>query len=152
MQTRLALFYSAASIAGAFSGLLAFALDKMEGIGGLDGWRWVSLFANKQNHQTNSCPDLYYRGPDDGSTRFYLAVRDVGFAGKGRLLLDRRESIFHPSAGAGLQHRRQGWRKIQVEVLAASPDGLEDLSFSRYILGEYNNWVWLYLLAAHGGI
>lgn len=40
MQTRLAVFYSAASMAGAFSGLLAYALDKMEGIGGLAGWRW----------------------------------------------------------------------------------------------------------------
>lgn len=43
MQTRLAVFYSAASLAGAFSGLLAFALDKMEGIGGLDGWRWIFI-------------------------------------------------------------------------------------------------------------
>ena len=40
MQTRLAVFYCAATIAGAFSGLLAFALQKMDGIGGLEGWRW----------------------------------------------------------------------------------------------------------------
>ncbi|WDK21992.1 major facilitator superfamily transporter [Colletotrichum graminicola] len=41
IQLRQALFFSAASIAGAFSGLLAFAIAKMEGIGGLEGWRWL---------------------------------------------------------------------------------------------------------------
>jgi sugar phosphate permease len=28
---------------GAFSGLLAFAISKMDGIGGLDGWRWIFI-------------------------------------------------------------------------------------------------------------
>lgn len=39
----MAVFYSAASMAGAFSGLLAFALQKMHGIGGLEGWRWIFI-------------------------------------------------------------------------------------------------------------
>lgn len=38
-----ALFFSAASIAGAFSGLLAFAIAKMDGIGNLEGWRWIFI-------------------------------------------------------------------------------------------------------------
>ncbi|CZR63260.1 probable permease of the major facilitator superfamily [Phialocephala subalpina] len=42
-QLRQALFFSAASIAGAFSGLLAFAIAKMDGVGGLDGWRWIFI-------------------------------------------------------------------------------------------------------------
>lgn len=37
------MFFSAASIAGAFSGLLAFAISKMDGIGGLEGWRWIFI-------------------------------------------------------------------------------------------------------------
>lgn len=41
--TRLAIFYSCASLSGAFSGLLAFALEKMDGIGGLAGWRWIFI-------------------------------------------------------------------------------------------------------------
>ncbi|OKL62570.1 hypothetical protein UA08_02139 [Talaromyces atroroseus] len=40
---RNALFFSAASIAGAFSGLLAFAIDKMDGVGNLAGWRWIFI-------------------------------------------------------------------------------------------------------------
>ncbi|KAK7413573.1 hypothetical protein QQX98_007582 [Neonectria punicea] len=43
IQFRQALFFSAASIAGAFSGLLAFAIAKMNGVGGLEGWRWIFI-------------------------------------------------------------------------------------------------------------
>lgn len=41
VQTRLAVFFSAASMAGAFSGLLAFAIETMDGVSGLHGWQWV---------------------------------------------------------------------------------------------------------------
>lgn len=43
IQLRQALFFSAASVAGAFSGLLAFGIAKMDGIGGLEGWRWIFI-------------------------------------------------------------------------------------------------------------
>ncbi|OAX38186.1 MFS general substrate transporter [Rhizopogon vinicolor AM-OR11-026] len=38
---RISIFFSAAIIAGAFSGFLAYAIDNMEGIGGLHGWQWI---------------------------------------------------------------------------------------------------------------
>ena len=40
VQSRMAVFYAGASLSGAFSGLLAYAIEKMDGIGGLAGWRW----------------------------------------------------------------------------------------------------------------
>ncbi|KAI0187434.1 major facilitator superfamily domain-containing protein [Xylaria flabelliformis] len=43
IQLRQAMFFSAASIAGAFSGLLAFAIAKLDGVGGLEGWRWIFI-------------------------------------------------------------------------------------------------------------
>ncbi|KAI0126752.1 major facilitator superfamily domain-containing protein [Xylariales sp. AK1849] len=43
IQFRQAMFFSAASIAGAFSGLLAFAISKMDGVGGLEGWRRIFI-------------------------------------------------------------------------------------------------------------
>lgn len=43
IQSRIGLLYGAASIAGAFSGLLAAAIEKMDGIAGLAGWRWIFL-------------------------------------------------------------------------------------------------------------
>jgi MFS family permease len=43
IQLRQAMFFSAASVAGAFSGLLAFGIAKMHGVGGLEGWRWIFI-------------------------------------------------------------------------------------------------------------
>ncbi|KAL3702694.1 hypothetical protein TMatcc_000006 [Talaromyces marneffei ATCC 18224] len=42
-QYRQALFFSAASVAGAFSGLLAYGIAKMNGVGGYAGWRWIFI-------------------------------------------------------------------------------------------------------------
>ncbi|KAF8665191.1 hypothetical protein AX14_006624, partial [Amanita brunnescens Koide BX004] len=38
---RIAMFYSAATVAGAFGGILAFGIEHMEGVGGLHGWQWI---------------------------------------------------------------------------------------------------------------
>ncbi|KAG9308050.1 major facilitator superfamily domain-containing protein [Chiua virens] len=38
---RIAVWLSAASMAGAFGGLLAYGIEMMEGIGGLRGWQWI---------------------------------------------------------------------------------------------------------------
>lgn len=42
-QLRYSVFFSAAILAGAFSGFLAFLLVKLDGVGGYDGWRWIFL-------------------------------------------------------------------------------------------------------------
>jgi sugar phosphate permease len=43
LALRQGLFFSAASVAGAFSGLLAYAIAKMHGVGGLNGWQWIFI-------------------------------------------------------------------------------------------------------------
>ncbi|KAI0677109.1 MFS general substrate transporter [Trametes maxima] len=43
LQQRVGIFYASASLSGAFGGLLATAIIKMEGIGGLSGWRWIFI-------------------------------------------------------------------------------------------------------------
>ncbi|KAG9380441.1 MFS general substrate transporter [Pyrenophora tritici-repentis] len=43
LQWRLTLFFSASIIAGAFGGLLAFAIAKMDGIANYRGWRWLFI-------------------------------------------------------------------------------------------------------------
>jgi len=40
---RVALFFSAASLAGAFGGILAWGIGHMSGVGGLDGWKWIFI-------------------------------------------------------------------------------------------------------------
>lgn len=42
---RIALFFSAATVAGAFGGLLAAALAKLNGKGGMHGWQWIVSYA-----------------------------------------------------------------------------------------------------------
>ncbi|RYP58627.1 hypothetical protein DL770_010388 [Monosporascus sp. CRB-9-2] len=42
-QKRYSLFFSSTSLAGAFGGLLASAIGKMDGIHGYHGWRWIFI-------------------------------------------------------------------------------------------------------------
>lgn len=43
LATRLAVFYCASALSGAFSGLLAAGIAKMSGVGGYAGWRWIFI-------------------------------------------------------------------------------------------------------------
>ncbi|KAL3472834.1 major facilitator superfamily domain-containing protein [Aspergillus californicus] len=43
LATRLALFFCASALSGAFSGVLAAGISKMDGVGGYAGWRWIFL-------------------------------------------------------------------------------------------------------------
>ncbi|KAK1252004.1 hypothetical protein MKX08_003191 [Trichoderma sp. CBMAI-0020] len=43
VQSRMVFFYAAVSLAGAFSGLLAYAIQMMDGVAGLQGWRWIFI-------------------------------------------------------------------------------------------------------------
>lgn len=40
---RMAIFFSAATAAGAFGGLLARGIMEMNGVGGLSGWNWIFI-------------------------------------------------------------------------------------------------------------
>ncbi|KAJ6498956.1 MFS general substrate transporter [Mycena sanguinolenta] len=41
VASRVAIFFSAATVAGAFGGILAYGIEKMEGVGGHHGWQWI---------------------------------------------------------------------------------------------------------------
>ncbi|KAJ3532091.1 hypothetical protein NMY22_g7890 [Coprinellus aureogranulatus] len=43
LQWRISIFFSAASVSGAFSGLLAYGIIHMDGIGGKAGWSWIFI-------------------------------------------------------------------------------------------------------------
>lgn len=43
LQLRVGVFYASASLSGAFGGLLATAIIKMDGVGNLAGWRWIFI-------------------------------------------------------------------------------------------------------------
>ncbi|KZL87242.1 major facilitator superfamily transporter [Colletotrichum incanum] len=43
LSTRISYFYCASALSGAFSGLLAAAIAEMDGVAGLEGWRWIFI-------------------------------------------------------------------------------------------------------------
>ena len=43
---RVALFFSAASLAGAFGGILAYGIGFMRGTAGLNGWQWIFILVS----------------------------------------------------------------------------------------------------------
>lgn len=77
LQWRLSLFYSAASMAGAFSGLLAFALQKMDGVGNLEGWRWIFIIEGLVT-VVAGCT-LHWTLPDSPTTAKFLTPEEKAF-------------------------------------------------------------------------
>lgn len=70
LSYRIALFFSSATIAGAFSGILAWAIMKMEGLGGLHGWQWIFILEGIATIVVGIlCYFIIYNGPR-GATRF----------------------------------------------------------------------------------
>jgi uncharacterized membrane protein YfcA len=60
LQWRLNLFFSASILAGAFGGLLAYAIANMDGAGGYAAWRWIFMFVyhHMSFKNTNKSPSI----------------------------------------------------------------------------------------------
>ncbi|BCS22063.1 uncharacterized protein APUU_30288S [Aspergillus puulaauensis] len=43
LGTRFSIFYIGSALAGAFSGILAYGFAKMDGVGNMEGWRWIFI-------------------------------------------------------------------------------------------------------------
>ena len=72
MQYRVGLFFGGATLAGAFSGLLAFGISFMSGTAGLLGWSWIFVSGLSQIRvSTVADRDLvdHRRHPDRRSRR-----------------------------------------------------------------------------------
>ncbi|KAH7109889.1 major facilitator superfamily domain-containing protein [Dendryphion nanum] len=76
-QRRFAIFFSMASMAGAFSGLLAFAIEKMDGIGGRKGWQWIFILEGLVPVATSFV--VWKILPDSPETAKFLDARERKF-------------------------------------------------------------------------
>ena len=56
LQYRVGVFFGGATLAGAFSGLLAFVISFMAGTAGLEGWAWIFV-------RRSSLPSLSHHHP-----------------------------------------------------------------------------------------
>lgn len=83
---RMAIFFSAATAAGAFGGLLARGIMEMRGVAGLSGWQWIFIL--------------------EGILTFFVGkftTTSVREAWTALVLLDITQIIDYPSSYFGLQ-------------------------------------------------
>lgn len=97
VQSRMAVFYAAASLSGAFSGLLAYAIESMDGISGLGGWQWVCCILNYPNryHATDNVADLPHRGTSTGRALSRHLEDPAGRPRDSEFSHKAREGVYH---------------------------------------------------------
>jgi MFS family permease len=54
-QYRISLFFSCASLAGAFGGILAWGIAHMRNVGGYAGWRWIFIIVSTADDDEILC-------------------------------------------------------------------------------------------------
>ena len=89
LQWRINLFFSASIIAGAFSGLLAYAIAHMEGIRGYAGWRWIFILEGIFTILVAACS--YWLVPDWPETAKFFKEDERRFWIR-RLALDTQDT------------------------------------------------------------
>lgn len=57
---RMAIFFSAATVAGAFGGLLARGIVEMDGLANLSGWQWIFILEGIVTFIIGKCRIEYY--------------------------------------------------------------------------------------------
>ncbi|KAF9462632.1 MFS general substrate transporter [Collybia nuda] len=78
LQLRVGIFYASASLSGAFGGLLATAIIKMDGVGGLAGWRWIFILEGLATIVASLISAWVL--PADVSTAKFLSAEERAFA------------------------------------------------------------------------
>ncbi|KAM5543430.1 hypothetical protein V8D89_002681 [Ganoderma adspersum] len=109
---RIGILYAGSTLANAFGGLLAFAIEKMNGIGGLPGWSWIFLLEGLLTVLMATL--LYFCMHDDPENATFLAKAERDW------LLDTIQS---DNAGLSKQFKRefvtQALRDPQAHIHAA---------------------------------
>ena len=104
LQSRMSIFYAAASLSGAFSGLLAFAIEKMDGVAGLAGWQWIFILEGLIPVAVSAF--LYFLLPDRPQTASFLTPEERNFVVK--------RIAFHSGSGEGRTTNEDKLRKESV--------------------------------------
>ncbi|EJD00760.1 MFS general substrate transporter [Fomitiporia mediterranea MF3/22] len=86
LSVRIALFFSAASLSGAFSGLLAAAIINMDGMRGRPGWAWIFILEGTFTCLVGLC--AFFFTPSTPQDVRFLTQRERDIVTK-RLILDR---------------------------------------------------------------
>ncbi|KAI9227891.1 MAG: major facilitator superfamily domain-containing protein [Piptocephalis tieghemiana] len=101
---RIGIFFAAANIAGAFGGILAYGIARMDGIGGLEGWRWIFLLEGIPTILLALVCFFYL--PDSPSHASFLTQEERAFS---RIRMERE---FGKGASHGTGDKRIRWTLV----------------------------------------
>ncbi|KAI0080891.1 MFS general substrate transporter [Panus rudis PR-1116 ss-1] len=90
LQSRVGIFYASASLSGAFGGLIATAIIKMDGVGGLAGWRWIFVLEGIATVAAAGLTGLFL--PADLESAKFFTDEERGFA------LNRFKADYSPAS------------------------------------------------------
>ncbi|KAJ5886248.1 uncharacterized protein N7473_008922 [Penicillium subrubescens] len=111
LALRIGLFYTAASLSGAFGGLLARGLAEIGPRGGLEGWRWILII---EGLLTFACGALSFLVlPNSLETATFLTQEEKEF-GRERLLLDNPKS---PDGTLAVEEDAFKWSEVRRGIL-----------------------------------
>ncbi|KAL2001130.1 hypothetical protein VTN02DRAFT_2197 [Thermoascus thermophilus] len=114
LALRIGLFYTAASLSGAFGGLLARGLAEIAPRGGLEGWRWIFII---EGLMTVFCGILSFIAlPNSFETASFLTPEERTFARR-RLMQDQPLSRLEGSGGLQEEHETLRWSEVCRGIL-----------------------------------
>ena len=101
----MAIFYAACSLSGAFGGLLAYAIGKLDGVSGLAGWKWIFIIEGL--FPIACAVAVWFYLPDSPETARFLTATEREFVTK-RLTTD-----VGSAAGKTTNNEKIQWRHIK---------------------------------------
>lgn len=156
---RQGLFFSAASVAGAFSGLLAYAISKMDGVGGYAGWRWIFILEGLVT--VLAAVGAFFALYDFPDTASFLTVEEKawvvhrlkyqGSKKSGRAIAESDhfewKYVTRGTSSSTALKSRSG--KLADAEQPHSPDRLATLCQPLHVLGHCMSTVWYLLFPSH---
>ena len=97
-QKRYSFFFSSTTLAGAFGGLLAAAIGKMQGIQGYSGWRWVSMTDAMHTTRLTGGLDLHSGGAIDSCGLVHLLLPPSGLPRRSEMVVRRGTDLCYSSS------------------------------------------------------
>jgi len=131
---RIALFFSAASLAGAFGGILAWGIAHMRGVGGYAGWRWIFIIVGPSS--AHSCHPVDVLAQQEGLLTIVIAAAAYFFI------------VNYPSSARWLSNDERSFIHTRLK---ADSDATENEAFSwaNVMKAVQDPKCWLYGLAFH---
>ncbi|KAH8731695.1 major facilitator superfamily domain-containing protein [Phaeosphaeriaceae sp. PMI808] len=110
LALRIGIFYTAASLSGAFGGLLARGLNAIGPAGGLEGWRWIFIVEGLLTVFVGICSALFLPNSIESATFLTSLEKELA-----RQRLDEQSSAHEPFSWAEVQ---RGIFNVQVWLSA----------------------------------